>query len=223
MYLDISIKDQILIPQPNYAAAKIHAKIIDDRLGLQCEKIESEINSELNKDKLGPSLGQNFWYGLDIQSLQTPYSEIVEMIHFIKPKSDDTWIDLGAGYGRMGITLGLIAPDVNFIGYEYVQPRVDEGNRVLQQLSFTQAQIKHMDISKEDFQLPQAQLYFLYDFGSREDVYKIFEKLKSEAKNKPIQVVARGRGVRNWILMDCPWLCEVHSPVHFSNWSYFKS
>lgn len=215
------IKEKIKMPQANYAAAKVQAKEIDDLLGLNCDQIEDEL-FEANQESLFLP-GQQFWYGLEIQSLQTPYSEIVEMIDFLKPKKGDCWLDLGAGYGRMGFTLAFVEPDVKFIGYEYVQSRVDEGNRIFSEWNMRLAEMRQADISKADFKLDSASLYFLYDFGSKDDIYKVFEKLRVEAQKRPIQVVARGRGVRSWIFMDCPWLCEIHSPVQFKNWTFFQS
>lgn len=216
-----SIAIEILEPQLDYASAKIHSKGLDDRLGLNCDQIE-DILFEANKDSLFLQ-GQEFWYGLEIQSLQTPYSEILEMINFLKPKKGDTWLDLGAGYGRMGITLGFIEPEVHFLGYEYVQARVDEGNRVFKNWGLSNAALKQADISENEFHLDHAELYFLYDFGSKDDIYKVLEKLRIIAQSRPIQVVARGRGVRSWIFMDCPWLCEIQSPVQFKNWTFFRS
>jgi hypothetical protein len=216
-----SLKNEMRIQQPDYATSKVHAKSIDDQLGLNCDKIE-DVLFEANHENLF-SMKQQFWYGLEIQSLQTPYSEIVEMIKFVRPKPGDTWLDLGAGYGRMGFTLAFLEPNVNFIGYEYVQDRVDEGNRIISEWQMSNVVMKQADISKDDFELGEADLYFLYDFGSKEDIYKVFEKLRLVARKKPIQVVARGRGVRSWIFMDCPWLSDIHPPVQFKNWTFFRS
>tara|TARA_B110001454_G_scaffold16145_1_gene14590 strand:+ start:75063 stop:75737 length:675 start_codon:yes stop_codon:yes gene_type:complete len=217
-----ALKVEILIPQPDYADAKVHSKKIDDQLGLSCDQIEDVLFEE-NKDSLFLSDAKEFWYGLEIQSLQTPYSEVVEMIQYVKPKCGDTWVDLGAGYGRMGMTLGFVQPEVKFIGYEFVQSRVDEGNRILQEWDLKNAVMKQADIASDDFQLDVADLYFLYDFGSKADIYKVLEKLRVLAQDRSIQVVARGRGVRSWIFMDCPWLSEINSPVQFKNWTFFKS
>lgn len=208
-------------PQKDYVAAKNHSKAIDEQLGLNCDYIENSLsNANQNIETIN---SQEFWYGLGVHALQTPYSEIIEMIQFVKPKAGDIWVDLGAGYGRMGLALGFVEPSVKFIGYEYVQARVDEGNRVIQNWGIANSALRQTDISSNVFQLDAADLFFLYDFGSKSDVYKVLEKLKVQAKGRSIQVVARGRGVRSWIFMDCPWLSEVYEPTHFTNWTFFKS
>ncbi len=221
MALAGEIKERMLVPQPEYAEAKAHSKLIDDLLGLKCDEIEDALFEENKHSLFLP--GQEFWYGLEIQSLQTPYSEIVEMIQFLKPKAGDRWLDLGAGYGRMGMALGFVEPEIHFIGYEYVQSRVDEGNRIFSEWNLSLAKLKQQDISRDDFDLESADLYFLYDFGSKEDIFKVLEKLRILAQKKSIQVVGRGRGVRGWIFTESSWLCEVHSPTPFKNWTFFKS
>lgn len=208
-------------PTSDYTSAKEQAAKIDDLLGFECARIEEDL-FETHQDSIFSS-SQQFWYGLDLQSMQTPYSEILEMIHFLKPAAGELWLDLGAAYGRMGIVIGFQKPLVRFLGYEFVQERVDEGNRIFKKWKLDQVQMRKEDIASEQFHLEEADLYFLYDFGSRADVYKVLEKLRLIAQTKKIRVIARGRGVKNWILMDFPWLYDIETPVHFLNWSVFRS
>ena len=216
-----SIKAELSVPHKDYSAAKIQAKTLDELIGYQCDPIEDEL-FEANHENLF-STPRQFWYGLDLQTLQTPYSEIVGMVQYLNPQPGEIWLDLGAGHGRMGIVLGCLCPQVSFIGYEYVQLRVDEGNRIFKKWNISLAKMQQADLAREDLELPDADLYFLYDFGSKEDVYKILEKLRVMAQKKSIRVIARGRGVRNWIFMDFPWLYDIHPPTNFTNWTIFKS
>jgi hypothetical protein len=220
MNLDI-IKNEFKIAQPDYASAKIQAQKIDEWLGFNCTPIEDKL-FEQNQEKLFSS-SQQFWFGLELQSMQTPYSEIVEMINLLKPQDEQLWVDLGAAYGRMGIVLGLKHPKVKFIGYEVVSERVDEGNRIFKNWKLASASLKKADISQPECMLEAADVYFLYDFGSKKDVYIVLEKLRLIAQKKSICVIARGRGMKNWILMDLPWLYDIHPPQHFANWSIFRS
>ncbi len=215
------ILQELKIVPVDYAAAKKQAKVLDDLLGYECDPIE-DVLFEANHETLFSSPRQ-FWYGLDLQTLQTPYSEIVEMVQHLKPQPEELWLDLGAGYGRMGIVLASLCSQIKFVGYEYVQKRVDEGNRIFKKWNFFFARMKQADLAAPDFELEPADLYFLYDFGSKDDVYKIIKKLQDLALKKPIRVVARGRGVRNWILMDFPWLYDINPPEHFANWTVFRS
>ena len=95
------ILQELKIVPVDYAAAKKQAKVLDDLLGYECDPIE-DVLFEANHETLFSSTRQ-FWYGLDLQTLQTPYSEIVEMVQHLKPQPEELWLDLGAGYGRMGL------------------------------------------------------------------------------------------------------------------------
>jgi hypothetical protein len=212
---------EISSPQHDYQQSKEHSKHIDDLLEFKIDEIESSlINFKSDFQKLST---KKFWIGLDSQIFQTPYDELFMMAKFLKPSLGEVWVDLGAAYGRMGIVLELCFNEVSFIGYEMVLERVNEGNRIYQQLNLMKSQLLSADIAADDFLIPDADLYFIYDFGSREDIYKILEKLQTIARKKKVRVVARGRGIRQWILKDCPWLTTTVDPIHFENWSVFIS
>ncbi len=198
----------------NYQEAKEISKDIDGLLGFNCPTIEkSLIQQELKQE----------WIGFDIQIFQTPYSEILEMLEFIKPKECDHWIDFGAAYGRMGIVMGLFYPQMKFTGYEINQARVDEGNRIYRQWQLTNSNLQCLDISHPDFQIESANIFFIYDFGTREDIYILLNKLKEKALKQSIKVITRGRGCRQWIMLDFPWLANINEPIHFEHWSIFTS
>ncbi len=215
------IQKQLMQASADYAEAKIQSTHLDQLLGFRYEDIEESL-LKTHQDSIFSSERQ-FWYGLELPSLQTPYSEIHEMVKRLKPQDHELWLDLGAAYGRMGIFLGFLYPKVRFIGYEYVSERVCEANRVFQDWKLESVVMKQADLATESFQVEQADLYFIYDFGSKTDVYRVLEKLRLIAQTKKIRVIARGRGVRNWILMDFPWLYDVCPAEHYLNWSLFQS
>lgn len=215
-----AIKLELQLPQLDYNSAKAHSRNLDNLLGYDCIEIEDALYEE---NQAARDLRRQYWFGLDIQSLQTPYSEIVEMINELNPQSGDVWMDLGAAYGRVGVTLGFLRPEVQFVGYELVQARVSEGRRVFDRWKLSSAKIKKADLASQDFEVLPADIYFLYDFGTKKDVYDVLEKLRVIAQSRSIQVIARGRGIRNWIPMDFPWLAQMNPPKVFGNWTLFKS
>lgn len=223
----MSIQDiiyELMTSPASYEEAKRQAEKLDQIFGFKFDSIEK--NLLLKKEEFEKSetyQDRQFWIGLDIQSLQTPYSEIVDMVHKLNPKAGDVWIDLGAGYGRVGLILGLLCSDVEFYGYEFITERVDEGNRVRDNWQIKNGSLLQADLIQDQIDFSKGNVFFLYDFGSRSDVYQMLDKLKNVAAQKPIQVIARGRGVKNWILMDFPWLSQVNPPQHFDTWSLFCS
>lgn len=202
--------------QPTYQDAKVHSAKIDEFLDYRLEEIEKNLMKDQNSD-------QQFWIGLDIQIMQTPYSEILSMFHHLNLAKGQKVIDLGAAYGRMGIVMGACYPEVKFLGYEYVAKRVWAGNEVYSHWGFKNAHLVEADLGDPAFEIPDADLYFIYDFGSKKDVYLVLEKLRLKALKKPIQVIARGGGIRNWIMQDFPWLSQFKPFDRFDHWTLFRA
>lgn len=210
---------RLLESRPDYASAKEHARELDRLFGFSCEDIEAGLLSSSNpvfEDR-------ETWRGLELQSLQTPYAELVAMIERLEPAPGETWVDLGAGYGRLGLALALLRPEVHFLGVELVEARVREGARVLTDWGASRAQLVVGDVAADAEPLPKGDLYFLYDFGSKGDVDRVLSKLAGRARERAIRVVGRGRGVRHWIAHEHPWLGSVHEPEHHGNWSLYRS
>lgn len=211
----MDIKTELIKRPTDYVQAKYQAQEIDRYLGYQCKDIENNLNrTNFPKEK-------ELWIGLDLQSFQTPYSELVEISENLNPQDGETWLDLGAGYGRLGVVLGFLRPQVHFVGYEFVDERVQEASRIYAAWGLKNAKIKKADLVAEE--ITDADVYFIYDFGSRAEVFKVLEKLREKAKMKSITLVARGRGMKNWVYHDFPWFYANQEPRHFSHWSIFKS
>lgn len=218
------IVELITAPSLNYIHSKEQSQKIDELLGLKAIQIEKNLEANDNAKHFSEvGIEKQLWIGLDVQGLQTPYSEILDMLKTIEPKNGEHWIDLGAGYGRMGYVMGFIYPEVKFTGFEIVQERVLEGEKVFKQWNIQNARLVCADIAAMTFTLPIADVYFIYDFGTQKDIEQCMESLKKIAKQKKITVIARGRGIRNWIYQSHPWLFTAQDPKNFENWSLFRT
>ena len=167
--------------------------------------------------------GHEVWIGLDPQVLNTPYDELVQLCRFLSPDADEIMVDLGAGYGRLGLVLNTYFPKTKFLGYELVSERVEEGQRIFKERNCENAQLLCQDLMHEEFELPVAQYYFIYDFGKVAHIRRILEKLEKLADHHHFKVIARGKGVRSLIEHEHKWLTslnDVHHEEHFSIYSY---
>ncbi len=208
-----------------------HSRLLDKFFGFEVEQIENEL---LRKAKVilpdgnhkiwGHSLhdGQQTWVGLDLQTLQTPYHELVEICNFIRPLHSSHVIDLGAGYGRLGLVLSLLFPDVRFLGLEFVPERVQEGSRIYSLFNCSNAKLIQQDLSDEKFMLPIAEYYFIYDYGNLAEIRNTLKQLEGIVHQKKFKVIARGKGVRSLIQYEHPWLSQVFAPSHFENYSIYS-
>ena len=222
MYLQTNLEKvrfEIEHPEATIEASQRQSERIDKLLGFQHVQIEEEL--VLKAPYKGQMWEQQPWIGLPIPILQTPYAELVEMVTTLNPKSGETWVDLGACYGRLGIVLWALAPETKFIGYELIPERVSEGDRIFRAHELQNAKLIAQDLAEPGFKPQAADCYFIYDFGARVAQEKTLEDLKQIATQKPIRVIARGRGCRNWIERGHPWLSEVNTPIHTHYYSIY--
>lgn len=198
-----------------YPAAKRHAAGVDELLGLRVKETEARLRD--------PRDGQQRWLGTHPSVFLTPYVELRAWLEQVAPKAGETVVDLGAGYGRLGFVLARHYPEVSFLGFELVPERVEEGSRALARFGARHARLEVADLAAAAFMPPAAEVYFVYDYGTREAIEKTLADLREIAKGRPIRVVGRGRAVRDAIERRHPWLGSVHAPVHHAHYSLYRT
>ncbi len=202
-------------PKANDIIRRQHADLVDKILGLRLRYIEEMLVAEAQgfepegpHETWGPSIhsGIQTWVGLDLQTLQTPYSECLRIVQLLRLRPYQHVIDLGAAYGRMGIVIGGLYPKNSFQGYEYVQARVDEGNRIYSELGFSRCHLDQQDLFDPAFALPDADIYFIYDYGQVEHIDRNLRQLEAIACKRPVKVVVRGKFTKQIIADRHAWL-----------------
>ena len=204
---------------------------IDHYFGLKVNEIEESLyhcakslrpNGDLSNLSLVLHQGHQTWVGLRPETLQTPYQELVKVCEYLQPKADELMIDLGAGYGRLGMILHYFYPGVFFKGYELVPERVDEGNRVFQKYNCDKAKLYTQDLTDQNFQLPKANFYFIYDYGKVAHIRETLKQIEAFAESGNFKVVARGKGTRSIIEHEHPWLSQINPVIHEANFSIYS-
>lgn len=201
---------------------------IDQRLGFRVAEIESELLKRARAlDRSGDhhtwgSLihqGNQTWVGLHPETIQTPYRELAEIVRLLPLKSGDRVVDFGAGYGRLGLVLKDLYPDVLFRGIEFVPERVAEGKRVFLEQGMDPASLYEGDLTSPDFFPEEAQHYFIYDFGKVPHIRSLLDKLGTLADQKRFTVIGRGKGIRSLIAHEYHWLTSFHEAGNYSLYS----
>ena len=179
--------------------AQSHASEADRWLGLHVEEIEHALATHGSRE---PAQGtsrqhQQLWFGLEPRDLQTPYLEIRALLELvIAPLIPQKVVDLGAAYARMAFVIERHFPLASFEGFEYVGERVRDARQALKRGAVMRSEVHHVDLTSLDFQLPVADIYFIYDYGTPTAIEKTLHDLKRIANERPTAVVARGRMCR---------------------------
>lgn len=202
-------------PKANDVIRRQHSNMVDKILGFRTKYVEEMLvadargfDPEGSHETWGPKIhnGIQTWVGLDIQTLQTPYSECLRILQLLKIKPYQHVIDLGAAYGRMGIVIGGMFIKNSFTGFEYVKARVEEGNRVFKEMGFNRCQLIQQDLFSKDFELPEADIYFIYDYGQVDHINHTLNQIAKIAEKRPVKLVARGQFSRRIISDKHEWL-----------------
>lgn len=203
------------ITRANDVIKREHAKVVDKILGFRVKYIEEMLLAEARgfdpegtHETWGPKLHQGIqtWVGLDQDTLQTPYAECLKILQLLKLRPYQHVVDLGAGYGRLGVVIGCLYPKNFFTGYEFVKARVDEGNRIYIEYGLISSQLIQQDLSHQKFTLPEADVYFIYDYGEVEHIERNLNQIKIISYKRPILLVSRGRFSQKIIENNHPWL-----------------
>lgn len=203
----------------DYVHAKLQSVEIDECLEFQIYEVESRLREREERE------GKVFqsWSKLHPQAFQTPYSELIELVKRLNPPElKKTWVDLGAGYGRLGFVVEAFAPLSAHIGYENAPERVLETKRVYSLWNLKRCEIIQQDLMKTDFQPISADFYFIYDYGDAPSIRKTIEDLRQIASERPIQIIARGLGIQNEIDRNAPWLCVI-PPIRLPHSSIYRT
>lgn len=145
--------------------------------------------------------------------VQSTYTSILIGLDFVDPAPQTTFVDLGAGYGRVALVAGLMRPDLHVIGYEYVPHRVAIAQQSAQRLAIDEhVRFFAQDLAAESFQIPAANTYYIYDSFSQATYRHVFQRLNDVAESRPKaqSVVLVTKGNATEYFAKSPWA---------SNWS----
>lgn len=210
----------LLIPNSvSYALQKKHSEAADSYFGFRIQEVEKKLLA-LAVDKQKKSAQ---WIGLPPETLQTPYTELRWMLSVLHLRPGDKVVDLGAGYGRMGLVMQRHYPGCEFLGVEISNLRTEEGNRVFALEHASHAKILLGDAADSAFEIPDARVFFIYDLSVLQTIRSVLDRLKEIARRHPICVIGRGRATRDQIERHEPWLTQIVKPEQFINFTVYRS
>ena len=193
--------ERSLFSLPSGMSARSHSRILDKKLGFRIKRIENKLSQKYQSYDQSVTFsgqkkhypGSEAWVGLNPDALQTPYSEIYDALCFIRSmmpeEGSGTIVDIGAAYGRVGFVKEEVFPLWHFIGYELIKGRQQGGQRAFEKWELSNSEMICQNVLDEDFVLPEAKIFFLYDFSDGDDVDAILTLLE---KRESIFLIAHG-------------------------------
>lgn len=188
--IDVRARYQDSLPHNHFSEALYRAfDQLDDILG-----IHYDLDVDMASD---PNQKERLYEGAGI-GVQTSYSSILLALDRAKPVPGARILDLGSGYGRVGFVLGLLRPDINFTGYEYVDHRVEDSKAVARRAGLSRTAFVTQDLARADFRIPEADIYYMYDPFSRETYGTVLNQLIAIGKRFPVTIITKGRA-NTWV------------------------
>ncbi|GAB4022218.1 MAG: hypothetical protein Fur0010_25420 [Bdellovibrio sp.] len=225
----ISITAELFRLPPGNEAKK-YSKKIDRALGFKIPQVEQGLLKkykayykldESGKNKKHFS-GTQTWIGLSPDVLQTPYNEILEFLGLFLNNRPSKVVDLGAGYGRMGIVINALYPEALFEGYEIIEERIDEARRIFDLHGLHNCSMFQDNILDPQFEIPEADIFFIYDFSEPRDLMSIMKKLLAKQSRKSFFIITKGEGLKSLIQSHFPELLSGKGYYQRKEWSIFK-
>lgn len=225
------IRDSNFFLVPHNKSPKVFSGEIDKLLGFKISKVEQGLLKkyrafykevdESNKKKHYPDA--QVWIGLHPRVLLTPYSEILKFLLCFKNHPPKRVVDLGAAYGRVGIVLNAVFPKSQFIGVELLDVRVNEANRIYEKHSLSNCQMIQRNVVDREFEIPEADLYFIYDFGSEAHIKLVLDKIIAKMKERRVSLIVKGDLIRSIIQLHYPIILVKNRVDHQKEWSIYSS
>jgi len=215
-----------------YWSETMSSREIDILVGFAIRQIEKELLEEALKISPGADIsglgralhdGNQTWIGLDERTLCTGYDEIFKMLDIVGLENQSRVIDLGAAYGRMGLVMESLQPHASYLGFEYVQERVDEGNRVFNNFNCKNAKLLTQDLFADSFQMPEADIYFIYEYGRIDHIKHTLEQVQEASFGRKVKLIVRGDSTNSMIYYHHPWIASVYKPRHEENFSVYSN
>lgn len=155
--------------------------------------------------------------------VQSSYNTIIMALNFLRLPQNARLTDLGSGYGRVGLVITLLRPDIKFIGYEFVSNRVDLANSAVKKLGIEKQLFYHQDLSSPEFKIPDAEVYYLFDPFTQETYTHVIAQLNQVAAQRKIMIVTKGNAREQFTAINEKKNWSAPQVLNYANFCLFRS
>ncbi|AZZ38126.1 hypothetical protein CIK05_15395 [Bdellovibrio sp. qaytius] len=155
--------------------------------------------------------------------VQSSYNTIIMALNFLRLPQNARLTDLGSGFGRVGLVISLLRPDIKFIGYEFVASRVDLANAAVKKLGIDKQLFFHQDLSLPEFKIPDAEVYYLFDPFTQETYSHVIAQLNQIASQRKIMIVTKGNAREQFMTGSEKKNWSAPQVLNYANFCLFRS
>ena len=183
-YFDkILIKDQLASFKEFFKLASLFQRdknsinrFFDSILGLYSSASEAKLlQIALEKKGLTETHSMRVRGSFEYSHTQTHYSILMDLFNYLAPIKGERFTDIGSGFGRVGMFIGLCFPELRYTGFELVEDRVTCSIKAQMRNQFNNLDFQTKDLLKDDFKLPPSDYYFFYDPFDIENLSKFYQ------------------------------------------------
>lgn len=120
---------------------------------------DARVTSAQIRDKYGE---EEIWHS-PRAGQQTSWSATIDIINQMNPLPGELVVDIGSGVGRLGLMLGLLRPEVEFVGMELVEARVDAAHEAAVESGFKNVEFEQANLADPKVDLPVADYFYMFN------------------------------------------------------------
>jgi hypothetical protein len=87
---------------------------------------------------------------------------VSEITEILGKKFKGKLIDIGSGDGFVLLTLGILYPDAEFVGYEINEDKINNAIKTAKKLGLQNVSFHKQDLERKDFKIPVSDYYYMY-------------------------------------------------------------
>ena len=209
------LRDQKFFKDENNIDPLVKSEVIDEFLGLPLVQTEQNILKEHKRNI-------SSWVGLHPQTLQTPYDEVLEILKYIQREKVDRFLDIGSGYGRVGLVLSQLRPETHFVGYEIRSERHKIATDLYEKFE-VQGELLNRDFLNDIDEVKTFDCILIYDFSEPYKIERVLKSLALEFSKRDLIFIARGKSIRSIIHTHYREFYALYNPVYAEHWNIYCS
>ena len=187
------------------ADAPLDDVAMDNLLGLRIQDSERQAMNTLAQHMPTEYRGENLWLGADY--VWSHYEDIRSTVKALSLSPDDVVYDLGSGYGRLPLYVGLTTP-AKAKGIEILAERSEAAQAAKQGLGLESVDFITGNVLDQD--ISDGTVFYMFNPFSDHTFRQVADELKELAATKRITIVSSN----DHVFYDQGWLTEVARP----NW-----